>query len=255
MIPPFQPNGYLPPGIHPATWQQTVERLGTNPHRRTLLRGLLLALENLRQAGCRTIYLNGSFASAEVHPGDFDVAWETINVDPRLEDSPMIENEEQYRVTRERERTFSLLVERMESGAAQSITRRGPGHTPCKNGRDSKHLAGAPRGTPGLGVQVPNPAQLTPDKLRSRNIRGCRPTPNRRPAPSASARRWRRLRPSSSPGLRRTATAAPSCPASPARQNRLPATTGSWNPHIMRRGVKASITRRNRSLPSSSRSA
>ena len=38
----------------------------------------------------------------------------------------MIENEEQYRVTRERERTFSLLVERMESGAAQSINGEDP---------------------------------------------------------------------------------------------------------------------------------
>lgn len=44
MIPPFQPNGYLPPGIHEATWQQAAERLATNSHRRTLLQGLLLAL-------------------------------------------------------------------------------------------------------------------------------------------------------------------------------------------------------------------
>ena len=33
----------------------------------------------------------------------------------------MIENEAQYRVTQEREKTFALLVKRMESGAAQSI--------------------------------------------------------------------------------------------------------------------------------------
>ena len=38
----------------------------------------------------------------------------------------MIENEEQYRVTRERERTFSQLVQRMESEEAQSI----PGENP-----------------------------------------------------------------------------------------------------------------------------
>ncbi|MDE2960926.1 MAG: hypothetical protein OXU28_12920 [Chloroflexota bacterium] len=38
----------------------------------------------------------------------------------------MIENEEQYRVTQERERTFSLLVERMESGAAESIADEDP---------------------------------------------------------------------------------------------------------------------------------
>ena len=38
----------------------------------------------------------------------------------------MIENEEQYRVTQERERTFSQLVERVESGAAESIADEDP---------------------------------------------------------------------------------------------------------------------------------
>ena len=39
----------------------------------------------------------------------------------------MIENETQYRVTQERERTFSQLVERLESGEAQGI----PGEDPA----------------------------------------------------------------------------------------------------------------------------
>lgn len=38
----------------------------------------------------------------------------------------MIENEEQYRVTQEREQAFSQLVRRMETEAAQSI----PGENP-----------------------------------------------------------------------------------------------------------------------------
>ena len=38
----------------------------------------------------------------------------------------MIENEEQYRVTQEREQTFSQLVQRMETEEAQSI----PGENP-----------------------------------------------------------------------------------------------------------------------------
>ena len=38
----------------------------------------------------------------------------------------MIENEAQYRVTQEREKTFALLVKRMESGAAQSINGEDP---------------------------------------------------------------------------------------------------------------------------------
>ena len=38
----------------------------------------------------------------------------------------MIENEQQYRVTQERERTFSQLVERMENGTAQSTLDEDP---------------------------------------------------------------------------------------------------------------------------------
>ena len=38
----------------------------------------------------------------------------------------MIENENQYRVTQERERTFSRLVKRLESGEAQGATSEDP---------------------------------------------------------------------------------------------------------------------------------
>ena len=38
----------------------------------------------------------------------------------------MIENDEQYRVTLERDKTFSLLVKRMESGEATSIDGEDP---------------------------------------------------------------------------------------------------------------------------------
>ena len=38
----------------------------------------------------------------------------------------MIENEKQYRVTQERVRTFSRLVDRMESGETQSIPEEDP---------------------------------------------------------------------------------------------------------------------------------
>ena len=38
----------------------------------------------------------------------------------------MIENEKRYRVTQQREKTFSLLVKRMESGEAQSTKGEDP---------------------------------------------------------------------------------------------------------------------------------
>ena len=91
MIPPFQPNGYLPPGVHETTWQQVNEHFGTNPHRRTLLIGLKQALESLRQSGCRKIYLDGSFATDKELPDDFDVAWETTNVDPGLLNATLLD--------------------------------------------------------------------------------------------------------------------------------------------------------------------
>ena len=80
MIPRFRPNGNLPPGIYEATWPEAAHRFGTNPHRQALLDGLFQALQNLKQAGCAKVYLNGSFVTDKVHPGDFDAAWETCGV-------------------------------------------------------------------------------------------------------------------------------------------------------------------------------
>ena len=80
MIPLFQLDGNLPPGIHDATWQEAIERFGIGTYRTRLLQGLLTALRSLSQAGCLKIYLDGSFVSDKEFPGDFDVAWETENV-------------------------------------------------------------------------------------------------------------------------------------------------------------------------------
>ena len=70
MIPPLQPNGYLPTGILEATWQQVAERLATNSHRWTLLR----SAQSLRQSRCRKLYLDGSFATDNERPADYEVA-------------------------------------------------------------------------------------------------------------------------------------------------------------------------------------
>jgi hypothetical protein len=91
MIPEFDEGGNLPPGIHEATWTEIVNRYSTSTHRRDLLDGLLDALRSLKAAGCSTAYLDGSFVTAEEHPGDFDACWESANVvfnrlDPELQD-------------------------------------------------------------------------------------------------------------------------------------------------------------------------
>ena len=80
MIPPFQSNGHLPDGIHSATWTHLTERLGWNQHRQTLLAGLERALNDLRAAGYKRVYLNGSFVTSKDEPGDFDACWEPADV-------------------------------------------------------------------------------------------------------------------------------------------------------------------------------
>ena len=82
MIPPFEPaSGNLPPGVHESSWEELVARFGYTPHRLALLVGLKAALDSLRAAGCRRVYLDGSFVTARLVPDDFDACWESDGVD------------------------------------------------------------------------------------------------------------------------------------------------------------------------------
>lgn len=89
-IPPFSDSGNLPEGVHDATWDEIVNRFGTNERRRELLEGLRRALDSLRAAGCRRAYLDGSLVTAKVEPGDFDACWEANGVDPDLLDPALL---------------------------------------------------------------------------------------------------------------------------------------------------------------------
>jgi hypothetical protein len=82
LIPAHEPStGNLPPGEHPAKWFDVVERFGTTPWRRELLEGLACALHDLRAAGCKRVYIDGSFITTKAHPGDFDACWDADGVD------------------------------------------------------------------------------------------------------------------------------------------------------------------------------
>lgn len=82
MLPAFDPDsGRLPPGEHVSSWDEVVERFGWTERRRRLLDGLAEAIELLASAGCRTLWLNGSFVTAKDEPGDFDACWDTDGVD------------------------------------------------------------------------------------------------------------------------------------------------------------------------------
>lgn len=58
-----------------------MERFGWTERRRRLLDGLAEAIELLAAAGCRQIWLNGSFVTTKDEPGDFDACWDTHDVD------------------------------------------------------------------------------------------------------------------------------------------------------------------------------
>ncbi|MBN1312199.1 MAG: hypothetical protein JXB30_12335 [Anaerolineae bacterium] len=81
MIPEFTSNGNLPPGVHWATWQEFVERFGVSPYRQELIQGLKVAVDSLKAAGCKTVYVNGSFVTSKEVPGDFDACWDPEGVD------------------------------------------------------------------------------------------------------------------------------------------------------------------------------
>ena len=51
------------------------------------MEGLHEALQLLRAAGCRLVYLDGSFVTAKAEPADFDACWATDSVDDRKLDS------------------------------------------------------------------------------------------------------------------------------------------------------------------------
>jgi hypothetical protein len=58
------------------------QHFATNPVRALLYEGFVRGADALHFAGCRTIYLNGSFVSDKPNPGDYDACWEPRGVNP-----------------------------------------------------------------------------------------------------------------------------------------------------------------------------
>ncbi len=71
----------LPPGIHEATLEEVEDRFATSDTRRRLFDGFKRGVKALQAAGCKTIYLDGSYITTKTTPGDFDACWETSGVD------------------------------------------------------------------------------------------------------------------------------------------------------------------------------
>jgi hypothetical protein len=103
VIPPFDPvTGYLPLGVHTATWEEIAARYGYNALRLWLLAGRRHALHSFKVAGCVRVYLNGSFVTQEAEPHDFDVCWEAAGVNPYRLDPVLLDYSEDKAAQKEK---------------------------------------------------------------------------------------------------------------------------------------------------------
>lgn len=106
MIPQFVEIGglwsVLPPGVHEATLEEIEARFTSTSRRDSLLAGFKKAVELLRNAGCRTVYLDGSFVTDKPIPGDFDACWDPTGVDYRKLDPVFLDFSEARRRQKER---------------------------------------------------------------------------------------------------------------------------------------------------------
>jgi hypothetical protein len=82
MIPAFDENGNLPPGAHEASWEEFVDRFGRSAHRRRLIGGMKAALLSFKIAGCKRVFVDGSFVTEKSFPNDYDACWDEDGVDP-----------------------------------------------------------------------------------------------------------------------------------------------------------------------------
>jgi hypothetical protein len=88
VLPNFNNNGDLPPGIHRASWKDVAERFGSGTEARTKATTTLKHLHDLAaRTGClRHFYVFGSFASRAAEPRDVDVVL-IMSADFRVEAS------------------------------------------------------------------------------------------------------------------------------------------------------------------------
>ena len=67
------------------------DHFGFNGHRSRLLCGLLVALKNLADAGCRSVLLNGSFVSNKELLEGHEGVWHTMGVNEGLSDPILLD--------------------------------------------------------------------------------------------------------------------------------------------------------------------
>jgi hypothetical protein len=73
VIPAFDAEGFLPPGIHPATLDEIRDRFGgPSEIRRAQMESVAWLVDLAARAGVQRIVLNGSFVTNIIEPNDVD---------------------------------------------------------------------------------------------------------------------------------------------------------------------------------------
>ncbi len=73
MIPPFEENGYLPAGNHPATLDEIEARFGLETElRRVQMESLRWLVDLAKRSGVERLVINGSFVTDSPEPNDVD---------------------------------------------------------------------------------------------------------------------------------------------------------------------------------------
>jgi hypothetical protein len=87
----YQENGLLVEGIHELSLDEFTAEYGYNEYRMSLISGLMMALDELKSAGCKIVYVDGSFVTKKENPGDFDACWEHegVNLKKLKEEHPL----------------------------------------------------------------------------------------------------------------------------------------------------------------------
>jgi hypothetical protein len=81
----------LPPGVHQTTLAEIKNTFTYNSHRRMLCVGLVDAARALSLAGCKYLYVDGSFVTGKPKPGDFDACWDPTGVSPSKLDPTLLD--------------------------------------------------------------------------------------------------------------------------------------------------------------------
>ena len=73
MLPPFNDDGYLPPGLHLATLVEIAERFGAESElRQAQMDSLRWLVDAARRAGVLRLAIDGSFVTDKFEPNDVD---------------------------------------------------------------------------------------------------------------------------------------------------------------------------------------